>query len=48
LVDDEKRIFTGWEKVEARVGSNIPCQRSLHAAAVCGDSLFVFGGYDGL
>lgn len=39
-------INGGWEKVDVR-GSNIPCPRSLHAAAVCGDSLFVFGGYDG-
>jgi len=27
--------------------SSPPCQRSLHAAAVVHDSLYVFGGYDG-
>ena len=37
----------GWERVECRPGSVVPCQRSLHAAAVCGDSLYIFGGYDG-
>ena len=37
----------GWERVEPRSGSTIPCQRSLHSAAICGNSFYIFGGYDG-
>jgi len=37
----------GWEKVECKPGSFVPCQRSLHSAAVRGESLYIFGGYDG-
>jgi hypothetical protein len=38
----------GWEVVEPKALSTIPCQRSLHAAAVWKDQFLVFGGYDGL
>eukprot|EP01041_Mallomonas_annulata_P013396 gene13397-28405_t len=38
----------GWERVECRSGSTVPCQRSLHSAAISGDSLYIFGGYDGI
>jgi hypothetical protein len=38
----------GWEVVEPKASSTIPCQRSLHAAAVWKDQFLVFGGYDGL
>ena len=37
----------GWENVSTLTG-NPPSERSLHAAAVLNDSMFVFGGYDGL
>lgn len=33
-----------WTRVTAEDG---PCQRSLHVAAICGDRMFCFGGYDG-
>lgn len=39
---------SGWEIVEPRDSSQIPCQRSLHAGAVWKDYFIVFGGYDGL
>jgi leucine-zipper-like transcriptional regulator 1 len=37
----------GWARVEVLDEGRIPCQRSLHAAAVWNDSMYVFGGYDG-
>jgi len=37
----------GWDKVKVLDEGRLPCQRSLHAAAVWNDSLYVFGGYDG-
>jgi Kelch motif len=37
-----------WERVPTAVNSSVlPCQRSLHAAAVWKDLFLVFGGYDG-
>ena len=37
-----------WERVPTAVNSSmLPCQRSLHAAAVWKDLFLVFGGYDG-
>jgi hypothetical protein len=36
-----------WEKVDYKLQSVIPCQRSLHAAATWNDRMYVFGGYDG-
>lgn len=36
-----------WSRIIPRSGSTIPCPRSLHAGAVWGDSLYIFGGYDG-
>ncbi len=52
--EDEQFGMTGlgmgnqgtWERVIPRVGQP-PCQRSLHAAAVWNNSMFIFGGYDG-
>jgi N-acetylneuraminic acid mutarotase len=38
----------GWEMIEPKQGSSIPCQRSLHAGAIWRDQFLVFGGYDGL
>lgn len=40
----------GWTQVSINLATSgrPPCQRSLHAAAVLRDSLYVFGGYDGL
>lgn len=40
----------GWTQVSTNPATSgrPPCQRSLHAAAVLRDSLYVFGGYDGL
>jgi hypothetical protein len=40
----------GWTQVSTNLvtSGRPPCQRSLHAAAVLRDSLYVFGGYDGL
>ncbi|KAL7536201.1 hypothetical protein ACHAWF_005396 [Thalassiosira exigua] len=40
----------GWTSVSTDPASpgRPPCQRSLHAAAVLRDSMYVFGGYDGL
>lgn len=38
---------TGWESIQPRPGSIVPCQRSLHAGAVWKDCFVVFGGYDG-
>lgn len=35
-----------WSVVTARSGVP-PCQRSLHAAAVWANSMYIFGGYDG-
>jgi len=46
-VDSLSNIRGYWEKVVSK-HSTTPCQRSLHAAAVFGNSLFVHGGYDGL
>ena len=46
--NSSNHIVIGWERVEAAPGSNVPCQRSLHAAAVWKDQFLVFGGYDGL
>jgi leucine-zipper-like transcriptional regulator 1 len=39
----------GWERVDGRISSSsdMPCSRSLHAAAVWKDFILVFGGYDG-
>ena len=37
----------GWERVEAKLGSMLPVQRSLHAGAVWRDFFIIFGGYDG-
>lgn len=37
-----------WEKVDSRVGSIIPCKRSLHSGAIWRDNIIIFGGYDGL
>ena len=37
----------GWDRVKVLDEGRLPCQRSLHAAAVWNDSLYVFGGYDG-
>lgn len=37
----------GWEKIEPKLGSMVPCHRSLHAGAVWKDYFLVFGGYDG-
>ena len=34
-----------WERVGGTSGSNLPCQRSLHAGAVWHDLFLVFGGY---
>ncbi|CAN0494274.1 unnamed protein product [Laminaria digitata] len=34
----------GWSKVECTSDGGAPCQRSLHAAAVLNDSIFIFGG----
>jgi len=36
-----------WERLETRM-SVVPCRRSLHACAVWGSSMYVFGGYDGI
>lgn len=38
----------GWEKVEVLDGANSPSNRSLHASAVWMDSMYIFGGYDGI
>lgn len=40
----------GWTHVSTNPSTpgRPPCQRSLHAAAVLNDSMYVFGGYDGL
>ena len=40
----------GWTNVstDSSTLGRPPCQRSLHAAAVVHDSMYVFGGYDGL
>ena len=40
----------GWTQVSTNLSTSgrPPCQRSLHAAAVLRDSIYVFGGYDGL
>jgi len=44
---DTSRAEAGkWSVVTARAGVP-PCQRSLHAAAVWTNSLYIFGGYDG-
>ena len=37
----------GWSRVQVQDAGRVPCQRSLHAAAVHADSLYVFGGFDG-
>ena len=34
----------GWSKVECTPDGGAPCQRSLHAAAVLNDSIYIFGG----
>lgn len=34
----------GWSKVECTPDGGAPCQRSLHAAAVLKDSIYIFGG----
>ena len=40
----------GWTHVSTNPSTpgRPPCQRSLHAAAVLNDSMYIFGGYDGL
>mmetsp|Transcript_8966 Transcript_8966/g.15580 ORF Transcript_8966/g.15580 Transcript_8966/m.15580 type:complete len:685 (-) Transcript_8966:243-2297(-) len=40
----------GWTHVPTDPSTlgRTPCQRSLHAAAVLRDSMYIFGGYDGL
>jgi hypothetical protein len=40
----------GWTTVSTNLSTSgrPPCERSLHASAVLHDSLYVFGGYDGL
>ncbi len=40
----------GWTQVTSNPSTSgrPPCQRSLHAAAMLRDSMYVFGGYDGL
>ena len=40
----------GWTQVSSNPSTSgrPPCQRSLHAAAMLRDSMYVFGGYDGL
>ncbi len=43
----QKDVSGGWKRVEQRIGSILPCQRSLHAAACWKDNMIVFGGYDG-
>ena len=44
---DTSRAEAGkWKVVTARAGVP-PCQRSLHAAAVWTNALYIFGGYDG-
>lgn len=43
----KRELISGWEIVEAKENSDVPCQRSLHAGAVWKDSFVVFGGYDG-
>lgn len=48
--DNEKysRMTGFWERVPIAVSSSmLPCQRSLHAAAVWRNLFLVFGGYDG-
>jgi len=45
---DDSDVVGFWERVPAAVSSSaLPCQRSLHAAAVWQDMLLIFGGYDG-
>lgn len=34
----------GWSKVDSSPDGGAPCQRSLHAAAVLNDSIYIFGG----
>ena len=36
-----------WQKIEPAAGSQVPCQRSLHAGAVWTDCMVIFGGYNG-
>lgn len=37
----------GWARVPVIDEGRVPCQRSLHSAAVWNDCLYIFGGYDG-
>ena len=36
-----------WSEIIPRVGSTVPCPRSMHAGAVWRSNLYIFGGYDG-
>lgn len=50
LPDSPTNLNSGWSVVESTrgvAGGAPPCQRSLHAAAVLNDCMYVFGGYDG-
>lgn len=40
----------GWTTVSTNLSNSgrPPCERSLHASAILHDSLYIFGGYDGL
>lgn len=42
--DASKTVPWGWEVVATHPSSVTPCQRSLHAAAIYKDGMYIFGG----
>lgn len=48
ILDNEIHVFDvdsrSWSVIQPALGSQVPCARVFHSAAVCNDAMYVFGG----